>query len=289
MTDHAASVQGVALRVCKLDATGAPLTGTETCYYTSAFMSMQFTPAHTEGDEIEEKAADGTVCIYYKMPDTLKRVTFELAICSPDPELTEILIGGTLLEGANGATVNVTNKALTSNVATLTTESAHGIGVGDTITVSGVDSTFNGTFTTTSGTTGSTIKYAKIATDVVSAPATGTVYSVGVIGWAAPETGQESTPNGCAIEVWSKAIVSGKPAAVNPYWRWVFPYAQMKLSGDRMLENGAMANTFEGYGIGNSGFGTGPGADWVFNSDRAYQYARDAAVPVDAYGYVEIP
>jgi hypothetical protein len=73
----------------------------------------------------------------------------------------------------NGPVVNVTNKALTSNIATLTTANNHGLAVGDTVVVTGVDTTFNGTYVTTSGTTATTIKYAKTATDVVSIASSG--------------------------------------------------------------------------------------------------------------------
>ena len=61
----------------------------------------------------------------------------------------------------------ITNKALTSNVATLTA-AAHGFEVGDTVTIVGVDSTFNGTFTLTAKTT-DTFSYAKTASNVTSA------------------------------------------------------------------------------------------------------------------------
>jgi N4-gp56 family major capsid protein len=80
--------------------------------------------------------------------------------------------------GANGGitpTVSVTNKALTSNVATLTTAVAHGLGVGQVVTVSGVDSVFNGTYTITVVGTTTTFSYAKTNADVSSAAATGTV------------------------------------------------------------------------------------------------------------------
>lgn len=71
----------------------------------------------------------------------------------------------------------VTNKALTSNVAALTTASAHGISVGATVVVADVGAPFDGTYVTTSGTTGSTIHYARTNADVSSAAATGTVKS----------------------------------------------------------------------------------------------------------------
>jgi hypothetical protein len=72
-------------------------------------------------------------------------------------------------------TRTVTNKVLTSNIATLTTSVAHGLLAGDQIVVSGVDSTFNGTFTILTVPTTTRLTYAKTATNVVSAVATGTV------------------------------------------------------------------------------------------------------------------
>lgn len=79
-------------------------------------------------------------------------------------------------ENAASAAVaaTVSNKALTSNVATLTTSAAHGFTVGMFVTVAGVDATFNGTYLVTDAPTTTTFRYAKTATDVVSAPATGT-------------------------------------------------------------------------------------------------------------------
>ena len=75
-------------------------------------------------------------------------------------------------------TASVTNKALTSNVATLTTAAAHGFAVGMTAEISGVDATFNGSYTITA-VTSTTFSYAKTATDVVSTPVSpaGSVYS----------------------------------------------------------------------------------------------------------------
>lgn len=67
-------------------------------------------------------------------------------------------------------TVSITNKALTSNVATLTTASAHGMCTGMEITITGVDATFfNGSYRITSVPTPTTFTYAKTASDVPSA------------------------------------------------------------------------------------------------------------------------
>jgi hypothetical protein len=72
-------------------------------------------------------------------------------------------------------TPTVSNKALTGGIATLTTSAAHGLLAGDQVVVSGVDSTFNGTFTILTVPTTTTLTYAKTATNVASAVATGTI------------------------------------------------------------------------------------------------------------------
>ena len=65
-------------------------------------------------------------------------------------------------------TVSISNKALTSNVATLTTSAAHGLTVGMTITITGVDATFNGEYRITTVPTTTTFTYAKTASNVTS-------------------------------------------------------------------------------------------------------------------------
>ena len=76
------------------------------------------------------------------------------------------------------STATVNNKALTSNVATLTTAAAHNFLVGDRITVAGVDATFNGTYALTAIPTATTFSYAKTASNVTSAAASGTADAV---------------------------------------------------------------------------------------------------------------
>ena len=71
----------------------------------------------------------------------------------------------------NTATYAVTNKALTSNVATLTT-AAHGYKVGDTVTVVGVGNQFNGTHVITA-VASTTFSYASVANNVTSVASSG--------------------------------------------------------------------------------------------------------------------
>ena len=202
--DNASSVAGMAIRLTRLSADGTLVVGPSASYVTKKFVSLGFTPEYETGDEFTTKAADGSVCVTWKAPDTLKRVTLSIALCNPDPEFTEMIAGGTLL--SSGGTS---------------------------------------------------------------------------VGYKAPLVGVDATPNGVAIEVWSIANVAGRQASVNPYWQWVFPYAQMHLAGERAIQNDLLATSFEGWGVGNVGFGDGPAAPlWPFASDSPVAYARTTTIPV---------
>ena len=216
--DYAASVQGVAIRVTRLDAAGNLLNEPGDSYTTTGFMRASFTPEYEEGDEIVEKAADGTVCVSYKAPDTLKRTTMEIAICEPDTELTALMSGGLLLRKNFGSYASPDNKS---------------------------------------------------------------------VGWGAPNVGDDPSGNGVAIEVWSFAVKDGKRAAELPYFYWIFPYARLRQSGDRVIENGLLANTFEGYGLGNSLFAAGLDGrwEWPVATDRPYSYARTDWAPEGLKGF----
>ena len=65
-------------------------------------------------------------------------------------------------------TVSINNKALTTNVATLTTTAVHGLCTGMEIVITGVDATFNGTYRITGVPTTTTFTYAKTASNVAS-------------------------------------------------------------------------------------------------------------------------
>ena len=212
--DYAASIQGVSIRVTRLDAAGNLLNGAGDSYTTSAFMRVSFTPEYEEGEEITEKGANGVVCVSYKAPDTLKRITMELAICEPDPELSSLLSGGLLLRK----------------------------------TVDGV---------------------------------------VQSVGWALPGVGDDPAGNGVAVECWSHAVKNGKRASLLPYFHWIFPYAKFRQSGDRVIENGLLANTFEGYALGNPNFGSGLDGRWEFPvaAERPYAYARSSYAPQGLQGF----
>jgi hypothetical protein len=212
--EYAASIQGVSIRVTRLDSAGNLLNGAGDSYVTSAFMRVSFTPEYEEGDEITEKNANGIVCVTYKAPDVLKRITMELAICEPDSEISQLISGGLLLRK----------------------------------TIDGVSKS---------------------------------------VGWAAPGVGDDPAGNGVAIEVWSHAVKDGKRSSVLPYFHWVFPFVKMRQSGDRVIENGMLATTFEGYGLGNPKFGAGLDGRWEFPvaAERPYSYARADWAPQGLQGF----
>lgn len=94
-TDHATSVRGVALRVSALSVSGTPLTATSGAVWVSnQFMMLQFTPVNEAGEDIANKQADGSLCQILKTPDILKYYNVHLEICNPEPELTQLLSGG---------------------------------------------------------------------------------------------------------------------------------------------------------------------------------------------------
>ena len=81
--------------------------------------------------------------------------------------------GYIFMQAPSAFTGTVTNKALTSNVATLTV-GTHTLAVGNSVVVSGVDATFNGTYTVTA-VAATTFSYSKVASNVTSTASSGTV------------------------------------------------------------------------------------------------------------------
>lgn len=102
---------------------------------------------------------------------TLAQALYDDSPASGAPDSLPVLVGtGGTVGGIRGGNVTaaVTNKALTSDVATLTCADGHTFEVGDSVVVAGVHATFNGTFTITA-VTSTTFSYAKTASDVASA------------------------------------------------------------------------------------------------------------------------
>jgi hypothetical protein len=88
-------------------------------------------------------------------------------------DIVDLAFIGEYASSVSTITRTVSNKALTSNIATLTTSANHTYLAGDVVVVSGVDATFNGTFNIIAVPTATTFTYAKANANVTSAVATG--------------------------------------------------------------------------------------------------------------------
>lgn len=84
---------------------------------------------------------------------------------------------GQQVVGATRTFNTISNKALTTNVATLTTATVHAFAVGDVVVVYGVDSTFDGTYVVASVPTTTTFTYTRTNANV----STVAVSPVGVV------------------------------------------------------------------------------------------------------------
>ena len=114
---------------------------------------------------------------------------------------------------ASGATGTVSKKALTTNVATLTTTAAHSFTPGESITVAGVDATFNGTYTVVAVPTSTTLTYAKTATNVAEIASSGTITSTA--GWKAIVLGDSALTNISANKITTGTIDASKITVSN--------------------------------------------------------------------------
>lgn len=208
--DGASSILGTWMRVTALDVAGNIDTD-KPVLNSKGFITATFSPQFEEGDEITEKAADGSVCVSFKVDDSFTRVDFSLSLCDVDPEVTALLAGGNVILDDDGA----------------------------------------------------------------------------VVGYSSPEAGAK-VGNPVAIEIWSQAIVAGKPASDRPYWHWVFPYVKVRYEGDREIGNSRLANEFTGQGVGNSalvGAGLNPantGDDYVTYREaliNPFSYVRTTGQP----------
>jgi hypothetical protein len=108
--------------------------------------------------------------------------------------------GYIFMEAPAKLVATVSNKALTNNVATLTTSAAHNFNVGRSVLVAGVDATFNGTYTITSVPTTTTFRYTKTNANVASTAVSpvGSAAAADSIFYLAKDTRVE---NGAKLEI----------------------------------------------------------------------------------------
>lgn len=110
----------------------------------------------------------------------------------------------------------------------------------------------------------------------------------GIAGYAAPNMGVVSNPNGVGLEIWAKAIVGGVQATNQPYWYWCFPAAKNMLVGARDFTNANVQSIYAGQGFPNPNFGSGPMGTWPFGSTQVFQRFRCGAQIVPVPGFTAV-
>ncbi len=319
--DGAGSLFALGVRVTKLAADGSPLPGVANCYTTESLVTIGLGNTYSEPDAIELQNGSGITCVYYAPPKTLQGGTIEeFKICTPDPAILQFCCGGDLITTGGtdeiqtititgtptGGTFTLTfsgqtTAAIAYNAAATAVQSAlialPNVSAGD-VTVSGGPgpttawvATFAGQYadqdvpamTATSSLTGGTTPAVAVTTT------TGGVLGANVIGYRAPQVNVDPTPNGVAVEAWSRAVLDNSFAGTLPYFHWVMPRAKIVPSEAVLLGAEDPATpVFEGVLEQNPGFGLGPVGDLSFPADRIYQYARVATVPDLSVGFVEV-
>lgn len=308
--DGAGSIFALGARFGRLDAAGAPLVGATNGYKTNALVQVGVGLEYRDGTEIEQIGGTGGVCLYFKVPDSVKRGTIgDFQVCSPDPNVMAFLIGGDVITTTGTAevqTVTITGTP-TGGTFTLTFDGQTTAGIAYNAAAAAVQTALEalsnllpGDVTVGGGPgpgTPYTVTFTIAEGNVPQMTASGagltggTAPAVAVttttpgnnltdLGYRAPETGADPTPNGVSIELWSAAVDNAALTAGYPYIHWAIPRAYLKLS-DNMTLSGTdpLLPSFEGWANQNQNWGNGPADDWTVQSDRVWQFVRTTTLP----------
>lgn len=319
--DGAGQLFALGLRLTKLNADGTPKSGANNGYVTDALVSIDFGLTYSSPSAVTQNNGQGIACVSYQPPPSLLSGTIaKLLVCTPDPNILEFCCGGHVIStgGTNeiqsitttgtptGGTFTLsyagqTTTPIAFNAASTVVASAltalSSIGTGNVTAAGGalptaVTVTFTGalaatdvaTLTATSSLTGGTTPTVAITTTTP-----GVVGSTS-IGYQAPSVNVDPTPNGIAIEAWSRAVLNNAFAASLPYAQWVIPRAKLTPSSALSLaEANATTPELSGTCSENSGFGTGGTSDITFPTNRVWQFARVATIPNLTPGFFTIP
>lgn len=115
-------LQGLRVRVTRLDECGAPVAGPCGTLVSKGFVSINLSANETNATEIGPVLADGSRCYYITTPKLLNNIQASLEFCEVDPELFEMMTGSPLVlddattPQAHGFTTDSQNYGL-ANVA----------------------------------------------------------------------------------------------------------------------------------------------------------------------------
>lgn len=109
------------------------------------------------------------------------------------------------------------------------------------------------------------------------------------LGYQAPAVGSVPNPHGLSLEFWTNALGNGTISANLPYFHWILPRVQLKLSSEFTAEeSNPLTPVFEGTAAENSNWGDGPANDFTRDASRVWQYLREATVPTLTPGFVAV-
>lgn len=101
------SVRGRMMRLTRLDECCTPLAAAAPCAFivSKGFVSVAYSPEISEAEEIEQKAADGSICISDPGCDVLKWINLTLTLCAVDPDILSFVTGAPLVLDSAGNSV----------------------------------------------------------------------------------------------------------------------------------------------------------------------------------------
>lgn len=105
------------------------------------------------------------------------------------------------------------------------------------------------------------------------------------VGFAAPALGT-LPENPISVELWAKRPdkATGSLDALSPYARWAYPLVKNLRLGAHTHENGAILPQFTGQAFENPAWVDGPFGDWLWASDRCFQWFPVDTLPTALCG-----
>jgi hypothetical protein len=279
-----------------------------------------FAPAMETGTEIVTKNAAGDLYGVAKHGDMPKYGTVNLGLVTQDPQIEQLLCGGTILN-ANGTVLTTpTTLAATPSATGGTLVDGTGYGYrltacnqyGETLAEASVPATVSAStghgsvalawsatssavyyriYGRTSGseqllfqTTGLAWTDTGLLVPNGALPLSNTSAGPGQVGYQAPSLGIVGQPNFVSLEIWTHAWIKNVQAPIG-FFRWVFPgcknfYRDAFKFGDSRLEAAFSGDSFE-----NPNWGAGPMGDWPQDSTKWFQRERNFVTSLPAVGW----
>lgn len=86
-------VRGKRLRVTRVDRCGMPLAGPQSTLVTKGFVTVTYSQAMKDAEDLEQTNADGEICVADRTPPQIKWATVNITLCDVDPALLALMTG----------------------------------------------------------------------------------------------------------------------------------------------------------------------------------------------------